>query len=412
MSTVPQVRADAVHADSPRVSVTGSSPWQGLAEVQQAVLGAIRSRAGALVIGGAGAGKTTLLRSVASVLRQNGTPASLVADGDDLPPRSHVMLVDDAHLLDPDAWEEVTRRGGVLVLAGTQALLGRPTASRQRLVRLELPGLTPGDLPAFVANVLRQAGERVSLVPVSSMAALYEQAGPLPGRVAETVRLAVFLAQLEGAATVDPGHIQQASALGAERGPSQVDEVGAALVPAWQARKPASRTIVLVAIAGLAGLIVPLVMRAHRRPDTVPATAPRADAASSAAVELAVGTPGAAPAPTPASAAVDPLPQGERLHVTVTYSGDDVGARSMSKIVVLQLRSQGLSVADPVRTRVATAGTTLRYYFTDDAEPANGLASAIGIDPAAVRMADADPRRPMRPGAADITVGASVRQDH
>lgn len=82
------------------------------------------SHARAVIVGNAGSGKSTMLRALQIILEGRGTACSILTDGDDLAQtsRSHVLLVDDLHLLDPERVEAVRRRAedmdAALIVAG------------------------------------------------------------------------------------------------------------------------------------------------------------------------------------------------------------------------------------------------------------------------------------------------------
>ncbi|SFR94758.1 DNA-binding transcriptional regulator, CsgD family [Microbacterium sp. cf046] len=80
--------------------------------VMDAISAPAAGPARAVVVGNAGSGKSTMLRELHRLFSDNATHASLLADSTDVSrvPRSHVLLVDDLHLLNPDQVERVQAR--------------------------------------------------------------------------------------------------------------------------------------------------------------------------------------------------------------------------------------------------------------------------------------------------------------
>lgn len=83
----------------PAVDAIAVAPWAGSAR--------------AMVVGNAGSGKSTMLRHLHRILAEDGRGASLVTSGDSdvaRVPRSHVLLIDDLHLMDAEQLERVRVR--------------------------------------------------------------------------------------------------------------------------------------------------------------------------------------------------------------------------------------------------------------------------------------------------------------
>ena len=107
MPTTQSDRASVPRTDAPYI-------WERQARpVMDAIAFASDSGpARAVVMGNAGSGKSTMLRELHRLLADHSSAASLLADSVDVAriPRSHVLLVDDLHLLSTAQVEGVRAR--------------------------------------------------------------------------------------------------------------------------------------------------------------------------------------------------------------------------------------------------------------------------------------------------------------
>src|SRR6187431_575138 len=98
-------------ATAPRVD--GLYIWERQARpVMDAIAAPDAGPARAVVMGNAGSGKSTVLRELHRLLADQATHVSILGDATDVSrvPRSHVLLVDDLHLLGTDQVESVRAR--------------------------------------------------------------------------------------------------------------------------------------------------------------------------------------------------------------------------------------------------------------------------------------------------------------
>lgn len=369
------------------------------ADVVERLQSALRRRERIILTGEAGAGKTAILASLYQALRQTSASVALLTPGDPLPPRSSIVLMDDAHLLDAEALSQLTTRSRPCVLAALPSIQRQlPTAPR--LVVVEIPAVPSGDVPALLAGLLRRNNERPSLLSPGSMSVIGRYAAGVPGRMCTMMKLAIFIARLEGVATVEPRHVERAVELDEEDAPPVAPVRSVAPSAAGQARF-SSRIVAWPVALGLLLLVaVPAsrLVEASKPVEQVVVALPAVPAAS------------APPHPVPAPAAapvVFPLPVAPLLHVVLVVAGSGPDAQSRSAALALALEGQGYDMAAPRVVPASPSTTELRYFFSEDAAAAQRLARLVGIGPAAVRLApfvrgDATP-----PRTAEILAAAS-----
>ncbi len=391
-STLPKSGADPV------VAPEGLVQTPGFAVAQEQILVALKARSRVAVLGGLGSGKTTILRTLHATLRGSGAAVELLLPGEALPARSRIVLVDDAHEFSESAWSALILRPSPWVIAGLPWLRDRLIAQR-RMTIVDVPPLSAAEIFGFVAALLRRSGEPATLVSDAAVTRLGMLSEGVPGRLVTMLRLAIFLARLEEAATVTGHHVEQALAFGDEE--QLPDPAGDAPAALPHRVRPGRRLVVGLAVIGLAGTIV------------LPERLPGPDSAARQTIEADPPTASVIVPVIPATVAVlpvvpapFPLPPTAPLHIVLLIAGSSPDARSRSQSIVQTLRDRGYEVAGILSAPPGLPTPEVRYYFADDATAAAQLAKAAGFDPTAVRLLT--PARGVlpRPGTVEIVATA------
>jgi len=164
------------------------------------------------VLGGTGTGKTLLLHALADALREQGRTLS-VAGSSRVPAElssDATVLLDDAERLDGVTLRRLAERDGPCVLAGPPTLAGQLPAPFTVTRLLPLP---PDEVARFVAVRLAEAGRPRDLLEPDAVLALARLSGGVPRQLNALAGAAVFLAGLDGAATVSRRHVEEAAAM-------------------------------------------------------------------------------------------------------------------------------------------------------------------------------------------------------
>ena len=182
-------------------------------EARDAALAALAGgQARIAVLGDTGTGKTLLLHVLAEALREQGRTLSVSGSGwlpAELSSEATVLL-DDAERLDEATLRQLAERDGPCVLAGLPTLAGQLPAP---FTVTRLRPLPPDEVARFVAVRLAEAGRRRDLLEPDAVLALARLSGGVPRQLNALAGAAVFLAGLDGAATVSRRHVEEAAAM-------------------------------------------------------------------------------------------------------------------------------------------------------------------------------------------------------
>jgi ABC-type dipeptide/oligopeptide/nickel transport system ATPase component len=162
---------------------------------------AVRERAAAAVlVGPAGAGKSTVLAHLGRLV--DGQPH---------------RVIDDAHLLSPQAVEELARelaasRGPTVILAGQGRLLslvGRDTRLESKIcLRAVVGAMGPRESRTLAAGILGEGGEDEPRVAPKAFVTIHEIACGMPRGVVALARLARILLDEEPRIRLDSWHVE------------------------------------------------------------------------------------------------------------------------------------------------------------------------------------------------------------
>lgn len=165
----------------------------------------------ALIIGPAGSGKSRLLRRLRQRIAAGGTAVVRLTSAVDVPglPQSDVLLVDDAHLLDPVLLAAVADRAADvdagLLVACRPLLPGAPAEAATRILEQSQPALVLGHVSR--ADVAAHLEERGTSLTTACLRDILSTTGGAAWLVAEA------LAVHDGERCDDPRHPETADAL-------------------------------------------------------------------------------------------------------------------------------------------------------------------------------------------------------
>ncbi len=365
-------------------------------------LGRLRASIGrgqaAVLIGLPGVGKTAMLGVLAA-----DTAAHLPHSRRRRP--AAPALVDDAERLLPGDFSALLRSSTAVVLAGRHALVERLGNQRRAVNVVELPPVQPEDCATLLGAMLQQAGEPPGLLPPEVSFPLGLHAGGRVGKLVALSQLAIFLARLEGATTVQARHVEEAAAVSTgvvlpepDAPFAPVDE--AAAEGEVRPRSFGRRRTWLMAVPAVAALFTALPRQlAMQRPPAPP-------------VKPTVSAPALPLPPSPAEPAAAPMPPlpSPMLHVGVIVPGNDAPALTRGQQVANTLREAGYTVGQLTVVAGLPPPGGVRYFYVADQVAAGVLAATLGYaGPAFANEASrAQPARAeMRPGSAEFVVPPS-----
>ena len=161
-------------------------------------------------------------RSRAALFRQiRNEVTRLVTDARCRP----ILVVDEGHHLRPDVLEDLRILTNFqmdsdsrlcLLLVGHPELRRRlgmavyEALHRRIVVRYHLPGLTPDELPQYLAHLLKLAGTELPLFEPAAVAAIFQSTQGLPGKVNLLAHHALLAAAVARAKSISVDHIQAA----------------------------------------------------------------------------------------------------------------------------------------------------------------------------------------------------------
>ena len=323
----------------------------------------------AVVVGVPGVGKTTMLGAL-------GTDSATGT-----PPRG-LRFIDDAHLVPSGALATALGRRGALVLAGPHALVERLGNLRRSVAIIELPLVQATDYPGLLHAMVRHLGERAELDAEASVA-LARHSGGRAGRFVAVAKLAIFLAQLEGADKAGLQHVDEAASVAIGVDLSEPPSGPAAIAP--PGRRGLSGVRNAATLAG-AALLTTLVFPQH---DATRAPSPKPTAS-----------------PGRAAVAALPLPTALLEVAILVPPGDPAGADRATHIAAA-LRQSGYRVGDLQLMSGPALAPGVRYFFTEDRSAAATLAASLGDDLGPVVQAPLSHKELPWPGSAEIILPPS-----
>ncbi len=187
----------------------------GWLRARASLLAALHSGRAMVLLGLPGSGKTLLLQEVARTLQQEGRAVRLAGRGD-APNGSddtHVLLVDEAGCMGPDALAGLCARPAPFVAAALPGFTDRLTRLSRPVETVTLPPLAPEEVARYVASRLAAAGQPRGLLEPEAVLALARHSGGLLRLVNTIGGAAVFLAKLDGAPRVGPKHVEEAASM-------------------------------------------------------------------------------------------------------------------------------------------------------------------------------------------------------
>lgn len=221
-------------------------PHRGWCEARDRILAALRADPSlVLLLGEPGTGKTLLLQDIARLLRADGADVRLQPRGDlpldsastAVPGQRRIVLIDEADRLNATALARLGQLGArAFVLAGLdgpEGLGSREIIPGATIVRLS--PLPPGEVAAFLAQRLHQAGLPDTLLSGGAMGQLAARSGGVPRVLNILAGAALFLARAEQSPRVEAVHVDEAATRRA------MDS--AEIAPAPEAAKPASAAL-------------------------------------------------------------------------------------------------------------------------------------------------------------------------
>jgi len=187
----------------------------GWLRARASLLAALHSGRAMVLLGLPGSGKTLLLQEVARALRQEGRAVRLAGRGDALngSDDAHVLLVDEAGCMGPDALAGLCARPAPFVAAALPGFTDRLTRLSRPVETVTLPPLAPDEVARYVASRLAAAGQPRGLLEPEAVLALARHSGGLLRLVNTIGGAAVFLAKLDGASRVGPKHVEEAASM-------------------------------------------------------------------------------------------------------------------------------------------------------------------------------------------------------
>ncbi len=419
---------------------------RGWLSVRDRALAGLASRpALVVVLGESGTGKTFLMRELTRVLRAGGIAAHLVPAGEDgtgldaADDRS-VLVIDDAGRFEPAALARLTTQGPrLVVLADRPRFVTRLAELAMPPLLLRLSPLDPREVAGFLAASAAPGREGALAFSDEATASLAGRSGGVPRLLHDLAASALFLANREGAASVETRHVDQAAVVGDAAAVSDVapaartpppaappDVVSTPSVPHVQASAarrgpPSSRVaaaavaLVLLAAVVVAGLrtaslpqvrritavsatpappiVIPAArppleqtpelvavpaVRASPRPDTALEPPTPVAAPSVAAPPIIVEASRSAPVvETPPSIveASPALPSGPFTTVAIRFPAGDAQAGRRAATVASGLRDGGFAVDGPLGAPVREPAGA-SYVFAEDRAAAEEVARA------------------------------------
>ena len=168
--------------------------WERQARpVMDAMTASDAGPARAVVVGNAGSGKSTMLRELHRLLADHATDASILGDSMDVSriPRSHVLLVDDLHLVDTAQVEHIRTRsedpGASLVVTSRPWPRIDALTSITRMLERSRPAIVLGHVSR--SDVLTYLSEADRVISSSCVDHLLEFTGGVSWLVSEALAL-------------------------------------------------------------------------------------------------------------------------------------------------------------------------------------------------------------------------------
>ena len=195
--------------------VVVGSLWQ---QARTTVVAALNQGDAAVVLGASGTGKTLLLQDLVRTLGQEGRPTRLVGHADLLDPalKSHIIVIDDADLIEADDLATLGMREAPFVLAARSQFADRLADLPRPITAVHLRPLSPVEVAHFVAARLSSAGRSRDLLEPEAVLTLALRSRGVPRLVNVLAAAAVMQAKTEKAASVCRRHVEQAAAVCAD----------------------------------------------------------------------------------------------------------------------------------------------------------------------------------------------------
>lgn len=369
------------------------------------VLAAARPCGLVVLAGQPRSGKTTMLRRAGRELVRQGLNVGIWTGASEACPGLDVALVDDATKFASGDLERLLRNARVVIATG-DGLFARAISGRLRSRVVELGGLAPSEVAAFLMAHGRRL-EAGSPGTTAAHDALLRHAGANPGILLDLHDHAEFLASLEGTGNLEPRHVAAAAlsltnvalSCGQDDDHASGPAERAASLP--EARNAWSRARTCVAVATISLVSAGLPVSTEFGHFDVPAastsplkTPPRRDSeiVSLSAAVPAGSAPAASDAKTPTarvqvavgplspavtSRATDALPAASP-HVTLSFPSGDRAAQDRRRKLAQRPREHGYAVPEPIpRAQVGTRGQ-VEYLFANVAGAASNIVAVLG----------------------------------
>ena len=362
-----------------------------------------------------------MLQEVARTLLAEATDVTVLQRGDSVidPDLRGVVLFDEADRMAPGALAALAARDDLaVILAALPGFADRlPALPGIKVVRLA--PLNAAETAELVAVHLRQGGHAPDLLTPAAVDELFRRSGGIPRVLHTLLGLAIFAASLGGASHVTPAHVAEAVLFrdgeDAQQPPGPASReaapVTAPAAPPVAAHSPASASrrrrrtwaiaaAVLLCLGGAAALLSPEA--------SVPS--PPGAAVMPAQTDQTSTNPPVPPivpaAPAEAGRGVL-LPSGSLIRVVLSYPMGNADAARRGGDLARHLRTEGVTVGEPVPVLPPVTVSALLYYFAQDRDGAAAIGRKLDGQFGEPVLARLPPRSPLpRPGTIEVVLAA------
>jgi hypothetical protein len=368
----------------------------------------------AALLGPPGIGKTFLLAELERHFRDAKYEVERVLHGDLLTGEeaTHILLVDEADRLEPEALAGLARRErGFVLLAALPGFAARLEGLPVPIIRLG--ALEAGEVAGYVAARLKTMGLAADRFAVEALPALAQASGGVPRLLNTLIGSSAFTADMEGEARVSVRHVAAAAALRAEVALPPAAEIRVEAPPPAAVAAPRRRRRGLPWLGGaLAVFVLGSAAWLHERglpgldAGAVPSEAASAGAPRPTEVLRQALSTAALPPPAPSPTAT--LPSAPLPRIVLTYPRRDTGAVERSAALAATLTHAGWLVGPPFPVSRGSAAPALRFFFQEDREAALAVAALVGPEAGTPKLGTIPPGTPLpRPGTIELALGSS-----